>query len=118
MSYLFGSAILFGLFVIFALWAFRQWRLAKEGIVTQARVIRKLKPFGRSLGPISSVIEYDFLTPKGEFSRNSAFVGEAVSVIHKEGSEIEVVYLKGNPSVNGTKHHVNKSRRFLNMPPL
>lgn len=118
MSYLFGTAVFGGLLFIFALWAFRQWKLAKEGVLTQARVIRKVKPFGKSLGPISSVIEYDFLTPKGEFSRNSVFVGEAVSHVHKEGSEIEVVYLKGNPSVNGTKHHVNKSRRFFNMPPL
>ncbi len=118
MSYLFGSAILGGLFLIFLVWAVRQWRLAKNGVIARGRVIRKVRPFGKTLGPISSVIEYDFLTPKGEFSRSSAFVGEAVCHVHKEGSEIEVVYLKNNPSVNGTKDHVNKSRRFFNMPPL
>lgn len=118
MSYLFGSAILVFTIVFFGMWLLRQWKLAREGVLGTARVVRKRSPFGGIKGPTSRLIEYDFLTPRGEFSRRSAFVGEAVSLVHEEGSEIEIVYLKSNPGVNGTKYMVNKSREFLNMPPL
>ena len=118
MSYLFGTAIIGAVLFLFAVWAVRQWRLAREGVLGRAKVVRKRRPFGTLNFPVSSVIEYDFLTPRGEFSRNSAFVGEAVCHLHEEGSEIEIVYLKDNPAVNGTRYRVNKSREFLNMPPL
>lgn len=118
MSVLFGTAITVAFTFFSALWLYRQWKLAKEGILTRARVIRKRRPLGMFRSPLSNLIEYDFLTPRGEFSRNSAFIGEAVCHVHEEGSEIEVVYLKSNPKVNGTKYMVNKSRVFMNLPPL
>lgn len=118
MSYLFGSAILGIFFFVSGMWLLRQWKLARNGVVGKARVVRKRSPFGGIKGPVSRVIEYDLLTPRGEFARNSAFVGEAVSLVHQEGSEIEIVYLKNNPSVNGTKYMVNRAREFLNMAPL
>lgn len=118
MSVLFGTAIIVAFIFFSAMWLYRQWKLAKEGVLTRARVIRKRRPFGMLMGPLSNVIEYDFVTPRGEFSKNSAFIGEAVCHVHEEGSEIEVVYLKNNPAINGTKYMVNKSREFMNLPPL
>jgi hypothetical protein len=118
MSVLIGTAITVAIIFLSALWLYWQWKLAKEGVLARARVIRKHRPLGRLMGPLSNVIEYDFLTPRGEFSRNSAFVGEAVCHVHEEGSEIEVVYLKNNPAINGTKYLVNKSREFMKLPPL
>lgn len=118
MSVLFGTAIIIAFVFFSSLWLFRQWKLAKEGVLTRARVIRKRKPFGNIKGPMANVIEYDFLTPRGEFRKNSAFVGEAVCHVHEAGSEIEVVYLKNKPAVNGTKYTVNKLRDLMNLPPL
>lgn len=118
MSVLFGTAITVAFTYFSALWLYRQWRLAKEGVLTRARVIRRRRPLGVLKGPLSNIIEYDFLTPRGEFSRNSAFVGEAVCHVHEEGTEIDVVYLKSNPRINGTRYMVNKSRELMNLPPL
>ena len=118
MIVLFGTAIVVTFILVSAFWLYRQWKLAREGVLTHARVTRKRRTPEIFKGRLSNVIQYDFLTPRGEFLRNSVFVGEAVSLDHVEGSEIEIVYLKSNPSVNGTKYMVNKSREFLNLPPL
>lgn len=118
MSYLFGTAIIGAAIFFFTLWIIRQWKLARDGVLGTARVTRKRRPFGSLGGPVSEIIEYDFLTPRGEFSRKSAFVGEAISHVHQEGSEIEIVYLKNNPSISGTKYMVNRARELINLPPL
>lgn len=118
MSVLIGTAIIVAFTFFSGLWIYRQLKLAKEGVLTHARVIRKSRPFERIKGPLSGVIVYDFVTPRGQFSRNSVLVGEAVCHLHKVGSEIEIVYLKSNPGINGTKYTVNKARSLLNLPPL
>lgn len=118
MSYLLGTAIIGAIILFSFLWLVRQWKLAHEGVITRAKVTKRRRLPGNLKRPVSGVIEYDFLTPRGEFSRNSVFVGEAICHVHEEGSEIEVVYLKSNPSVSGTKNMVNWSREFLNMTPL
>jgi hypothetical protein len=100
------------------LWLIRQWRLARDGIIVRGRVLRKLQPIGKVKGPVSGVIKYDFLTPRGEYVENSVLVGETVLHLHEEGADIEVVYLKNDPTVNGVKSAVNYSRETLKLPPL
>jgi len=118
MSYLFGTAIVGAILFLVSFWLIRQWRLARDGIVVRGRVLRKLRPFGRARGPVSGVIKYDFLTPRGQYVENSVLVGEAVLQVHEEGSDIEIVYLKDDPTVSGIKYAVNFSRETLRMPPL
>jgi hypothetical protein len=119
MSYLIGAAAL-GIVIIFCVlrWL-RQFRLAREGVVTQGRVIRKSRPFGNKVtGPLTYLIRYDFITPRGEFIKNSVLVGEVVSHLHEEGSEIDVVYLRNHPAISNIKEAVNSSRKAMNLPPL
>ena len=119
MSFLIGATLLGVIISIFVLRYLRQYRLARDGVLTRGRVIRKLRPFGNALkGPLTNVIKYDFLTPRGEFVRNSVFVGEVVSHLHEEGSEIDVVYLRSDPGISSIKETVNSSRKVMNLPPL
>ena len=118
MSFLLVAAVVGVAVVFYALSLVRQFRLAREGVVTRARVKRRLRPLGSLKGPLSNVIKYDFLTPRGEYVEQTVFVGEVVSQLHKEGSEIEIVYLRDKPSVSGIKERVNRSRKVMNLPPL
>lgn len=118
MAYLFGAAF-FGLFsVLITLWLFRQWRLAKEGVVVRGRVVRKIMTLGKAPGSLAGLIKYDFLTPRGQYVEKSVVVGEAVLINCQEGDDIDVVYLKDNPQISGTRHTVDVARATLKLPPI
>lgn len=118
MAYLIGAALIGVTAFVVGSWLFRHWRLAKDGVVVRGRVVRKFSPFSRAKGPLAGVIKYDFLTPRGEYVEKSVVVGEAVLLVCEEGSDIDVVYLKGNPHISGTRQLVNATRESLKLPPL
>lgn len=118
MSYLIAAAVFGAIFCYSALWLFQQWKLAREGVITRAKIIKKLQPFGPFKGPVTGLIKYNFLTPRGQYVEQSVLVGEAVCHLHEEGSEIEVLYCKDKPQITGTKVRVNASREFLRMSAL
>lgn len=93
--------------------------LAREGVVTRGRVIRKFRrPLDEETESESGCIVYDFFTPGGQRVENSVFVGEMIYQVYDKGSEFEVVYLKDKPSVSGAKYEVDLSRAAMGMPPL
>lgn len=118
MSFLIGTSVLGIMFISIVFWTFRQWRLAREGVVTRGEILRKKSFLVRAGSEIYGRIHYKFLTPRGEYAENSVFVGEAVLHDCKEGSEIDVVYLRDNPAVNSAKQVVNLSRDLIKLPPL
>ncbi len=118
MAYFIVTASIGVFCILSALWLFRHWRLANQGTVIRGRVVQKRLTIDRAKRSLAGIIKYNFLTPRGEFVEKSVVVGEAVLMVCEEGSEIDLVYLKENPKISGTKHLVNVTRETLRLPPL
>lgn len=119
MLYVVGTIIIVAIAYYFIHRQWLQYSLARQGVVTRGRVVRKFRqPLDKESESETGCIVYDFFTPNGQHVENSVLVGEMIYQVYDKGSEIEVVYLRDNPAVSGAKYKVDMSRAALGMPPL
>lgn len=117
MTILIGAMCLGLLAMYLVLRRFRQFRLAREGLVVRGRVVRKKFISSKHSNVTAGEIRYDFHTPQGEYIKKSVLVGEAILIDCVEGDSIDIVYLKDHPRTNEIKHTVDATRAYLNLPP-
>ena len=118
MSWLIGLAIVAAVILMIVRRGFQMKNLAHDGVVASGTVIKKFRR-GNSTNPQShAYLRYRFETPGGDSFERSIAVSEEIYEQHEEGGSIDVVYVLGNPKVNGAKYMVNLSREALKLPPL